>query len=344
MDAYLWLLTTLYLSFVVFTVLVVWGRRHARWQRVTERRQQKATAYYPALPHSVVAALASVAVSPSLLISSCVIDAFIPGHLRNDAARARAVGAVTHWLLSDPRHFARLSANTRRDHRGRIGPRIAAALTAVSLASIGHSTFLDLCALRALAKAHNVRLDLGVLTGSRPQCFILNPRGASVIEAAIMGDRSRAHIVRRDVFPTAPTVAEVESVMSDDDCDESERMDCIMELRLRREEADRCGNPFRRALLRTPCVVAEGRRAPLLADVAGGPWRVGARRRNAQQNRACNIRAVTAARVLRGGVPRAGGVSDDDSPQDGEHVPCNLRTTLTVSFIAQRMQKKTVSP
>ena len=317
MAAHIWLLAVLYATFVTSTLLLIWHRRHIRWFEVARRRLQKATAFYPVLPHSVVAALASVAVSPSLLIPSCVIDAFIPSHLRSDTTRARAVGAVTHWLLSDPRHFARLCANTRREHRGRIGPRIAAALTAVSLASIGNSTFLDLCAARALAKAHNVRLDLGVLTGSRPRFFFVNPCGASTIEAAIVGNRSRAHMVRRDEYLAHTTVEEVDYVMSDELCDESERLDRIMELRRRREAADRCGNPFLRlALLRSPGVMAEGSGAPLFAHVAGGPWRIGARPSRGQRARGGHGRvSIAAAREARRPRHLA---HDTDSDEEGE--------------------------
>jgi len=90
------------------------------------------------------------------VVSSCVIDAFIPRSRICDAARVGVVTFYHNWLRWNPTQFDRQCAYTRNAHRQRIGPRVAAYLTAASLAAIGSSTYLDLFALRSLAVAHDV--------------------------------------------------------------------------------------------------------------------------------------------------------------------------------------------
>ena len=68
--------------------------------------------------------------------------------------------ALHDWLTLDPRNFDRLYEYTRKAHRGRIGPVVAAFKTAASLAAIGSSTHLDLFAMRAFALALDVELSL----------------------------------------------------------------------------------------------------------------------------------------------------------------------------------------
>ena len=90
------------------------------------------------------------------IVTSCVIDAFIPRSRICDAARVGVVTSYRNWLMWNPTQFDRQCAYTRNAHRQRIGPRVAAYLTAASLAAIGSSTYLDLFALRSLAVAHDV--------------------------------------------------------------------------------------------------------------------------------------------------------------------------------------------
>lgn len=90
------------------------------------------------------------------IVISCVVDAFIPRSRICDAARVGVVTFYRNWLRWNPAQFDRQCAYTRNAHRQRISPRVAAYLTAASLAAIGSSTYLDLFALRSLAVAHDV--------------------------------------------------------------------------------------------------------------------------------------------------------------------------------------------
>ena len=90
--------------------------------------------------------------------------------------------------------MTRECAYRRQAHGGRIGPKVAAALTATSVSAIGSSTQLDLFALRVLALPQDKKRNVWM----RGQVYVINPGGSASLGIRIVGDRASAHCMHMD--------------------------------------------------------------------------------------------------------------------------------------------------
>jgi hypothetical protein len=228
---------------------------------------------YPRLPPTVLAALERVAANPALLVPSCALDAFLAPALRTPEARAGVVGRTASWL-SDAANHARLCADRRRAHRGRIGPRVAAALTAASLAAIGCAPHLDLFAMAALAAANDVRLRVAC---PRARVYVVNACGSATRDVTIVGSRSAAHCVSVGEFYARQKVGRGFDETAASRLKQLTSLDDVVRDYAAPAPVYPFGLfPFARRWTRSRFVSADGDGLASWTSPEGGRWRVGA--------------------------------------------------------------------
>jgi hypothetical protein len=298
----------------------VWFIRHRYLQQLWERHE-KAHAYYPALHRSVLCALASSVMEPESLVVGCVLEAFVPPDERNPTAFCLIVTRLLEWLDEDPANSARLSAYTRRAYRGRIGPKVATAYTAISLASIGNAVYLDLFSLRALALATGKTLNVVERRGNKTYVNIVNPDGGPVIEIAILGDRKRAHCMRREEFAVeSPGTSDADLPIDDT----AQSFDCLRDVvflpKPPPEPPPRSprffSRGYRKASSAGKTVPTGGLFAASWVDTSGGAWRIGARR----GRQAARIQQLNTARAEHYRQDNDEDDTDDNSGMQCLHV------------------------